>query len=237
MKFGEKLKELRKKKNYTQENLAEILKVSRSTISSWEIGRSYPDLDMIIFLSDLFEVSLDNLLKNDSDVTEQIITKNKINKYIKKSLYFFLFLIGVFFLFNIAWLIKNNFTYSVEKNWKDSGSSYVLQKKNMTYSVNKPKYLSFNSAKELYTKSDAMNIEWVFSSKEIYGKLYLDFSSGGGSSFILNKDIQFDETLNSEIGLSFSNDEKREIDEFLNTNKTKIKNIYKEGYQVWKKIE
>lgn len=237
MRFGEKLKELRNEKNYTQENLAEILKVSRSTISSWEIGRSYPDLDMIIYLSDLFEISLDNLLKQDSDVTNKIMTKNRINKYVKKVIYLILFFMGIFLLCNVVWVIKNSSTYSVEKKWKDNGSSYVLQKGDMTYIVNKPKYLSFNSEKDLFVKSNVMNIEWMFSSKEIYGKLYLKFISGNESSFIINDKIKFDEALNSEIGLSFSSDEKKEIDEYLNNNYEKIRNIYKEGYQVWEKIE
>ncbi|WP_411830086.1 helix-turn-helix transcriptional regulator [Metasolibacillus meyeri] len=54
---------MRVENKLTQEQLAEKLQVSRSTISSWETGRSYPDLEMIIVICDCFHVSLDFLLR------------------------------------------------------------------------------------------------------------------------------------------------------------------------------
>lgn len=54
MKLAEKIKTLRKQKELTQEQLANELQVSRSTISSWETSRSYPDLEMILVTSDFF---------------------------------------------------------------------------------------------------------------------------------------------------------------------------------------
>ncbi|MFK5277783.1 helix-turn-helix transcriptional regulator, partial [Lactococcus lactis] len=71
MELSEKLKQLRADKKITQEKLAEILHVSRTTISSWETGRSYPDLQMIVEISDYFKVSLDFLLRED----KKMITK------------------------------------------------------------------------------------------------------------------------------------------------------------------
>ena len=53
MDIGKKLKEKRLEENYTQKELAEILHVSRQTISSWEVGRTYPDLDVLIAISEL----------------------------------------------------------------------------------------------------------------------------------------------------------------------------------------
>lgn len=76
MELKDRLKEKRTQANYTQKELAEILNVSRQTISSWEVGRTYPDLDMIIALSDLYNTPLDLLLKEDSalvaDITEKV---------------------------------------------------------------------------------------------------------------------------------------------------------------------
>ena len=66
MELSEKLKQLRADKKITQEKLAEILHVSRTTISSWETGRSYPDLQMIVEISDYFNVSMDNLFNPKS---------------------------------------------------------------------------------------------------------------------------------------------------------------------------
>ncbi len=64
MTFGEKLSKARKENNYTQEQLADILGVSRQSISKWESDVTYPETDKLIRLSELFHCSLDYLLKD-----------------------------------------------------------------------------------------------------------------------------------------------------------------------------
>lgn len=66
MEFHEKLQELRKKKGLTQEELAEVLYVSRTAISKWEQGRGYPNLDSLREISKFFSVSIDDLLSGDA---------------------------------------------------------------------------------------------------------------------------------------------------------------------------
>lgn len=66
MKFHEKLFELRKKANMTQNDLAEKLNVSRQAVSRWEMGTAMPDVENLIAMSDLFGVSLDYLLKEQA---------------------------------------------------------------------------------------------------------------------------------------------------------------------------
>lgn len=83
MKIGEKIKEQRLKEAWTQEQLAEKLTVSRSTVSSWEVGRNYPDLDTIVAISDLFGISLDKLLREDKEMTKKVSQKIKMNKVYK----------------------------------------------------------------------------------------------------------------------------------------------------------
>lgn len=63
MDLAEKILTLRKSRNWTQDQLAEQLDVSRQTISKWESGQSLPELDKIIALSEVFNVSTDCLLK------------------------------------------------------------------------------------------------------------------------------------------------------------------------------
>ena len=65
MTLGEKLSKLRKEYNYTQEQLAEILGVSRQSISKWESDIAYPETEKLIELGKLFECSMDYLLKDD----------------------------------------------------------------------------------------------------------------------------------------------------------------------------
>ena len=78
MEFNEKLQELRKKKGFTQEELAEILYVSRTAISKWESGRGYPNIESLKELSKFFEVSIDDLLSGEKliDIAEK---ENKSN--------------------------------------------------------------------------------------------------------------------------------------------------------------
>lgn len=63
MDFSEKIYTLRKNKDYTQEQLAEQLDVSRQSISKWEAGQAMPEPDKIVALADLFGVTTDYLLK------------------------------------------------------------------------------------------------------------------------------------------------------------------------------
>jgi transcriptional regulator with XRE-family HTH domain len=62
MEFNNKLYDLRKKKGLSQEELASRLNVSRQTVSKWEVGDSTPDMEKLIAISDLFDISLDELI-------------------------------------------------------------------------------------------------------------------------------------------------------------------------------
>lgn len=70
MKFNEKLYTLRRAANMTQTELAEKLNVSRQAVSRWEIGTAKPEVDTMIAISDLFEVTLDELLKNKEEAPQ-----------------------------------------------------------------------------------------------------------------------------------------------------------------------
>lgn len=60
--IGSKIKEQRQQHEWSQQTVAERLHVSRQTISKWELGKSYPDLELLVALSKLFAVSTDELL-------------------------------------------------------------------------------------------------------------------------------------------------------------------------------
>ena len=76
MTLGEKLSKLRKENNYTQEQLADVLGVSRQAISKWESNLTYPETDKLIRMSELFNCSLDYMLKD----TEETDSKNQFNE-------------------------------------------------------------------------------------------------------------------------------------------------------------
>ncbi|MBO4524013.1 MAG: helix-turn-helix transcriptional regulator [Ruminococcus sp.] len=76
MELSSRIKELRTEKGWSQEVLAQRAYVSRQTISNWETERSYPDVHSLLILSDIFGVSLDELIKGDVDTMKEEITKN-----------------------------------------------------------------------------------------------------------------------------------------------------------------
>lgn len=75
MTFGEKIQELRKKNNLSQENLAEKLNITRQTISKWELNETSPDIKQASELAKIFSVSLDDLANIKLDVE---CSKNRI---------------------------------------------------------------------------------------------------------------------------------------------------------------
>lgn len=96
MKIGTIIKEKRTKSGLTQEDLAKKLHVSRSTISNWEINRNYPDIKLIVNISNILEIPLKELLQEESDIvnrlSEDTITRKKISKR-NKILYFLIFIL------------------------------------------------------------------------------------------------------------------------------------------------
>lgn len=79
MQFGDRLKQQRKIKELTQDDVARKLNVSRQTISSWENENSYPDIKSLIQLSNLYNISLDTMLKEDKGMKE-FIEKSDLRK-------------------------------------------------------------------------------------------------------------------------------------------------------------
>ena len=68
MKFNEKLVMLRKQHNLSQEQVAEKLGVARQTISKWELGETTPEMDKLILISEIYNITLDELVKEENEV-------------------------------------------------------------------------------------------------------------------------------------------------------------------------
>ena len=83
MEFNNKLYELRKQKGFSQEELANRLNVSRQTISKWEVGESTPDMEKLVAISDLFEISLDELVLDKKEETNLVASE----QIVKSELY------------------------------------------------------------------------------------------------------------------------------------------------------
>ena len=84
MNFKDNLKKIRKDNNLSQEELAEKLNVTRQSVSKWESGIAYPEMDKVIQICKMFNLNIDDLLNKDiTEVKEVKESKNIVNKYIE----------------------------------------------------------------------------------------------------------------------------------------------------------
>ena len=110
-KIGTFLKELRKEKELTQEQLAETLNVSRRTVSRWETGSNMPDLDLLMEMADLYQVDLRELLngerKNEQMNEEMKETVLQVAEYSNAEKQRSTKIVRVYFVLGILALIAN----------------------------------------------------------------------------------------------------------------------------------
>lgn len=111
MNLGKQIKDKREEKNWTQNDLAEKIYVSRQTISNWEVGRSFPDIESLIRLSDLFSLTLDELIKGDEKMVDSL-KKTKIWNVIFMILFSSLLLASAICLL-IDFLVNNYLSWSL----------------------------------------------------------------------------------------------------------------------------
>ena len=119
MEFHNKLYNLRKQKGLSQEELANRLNVSRQTISKWEVGDSTPEMEKLTAISDLFGISLDELVMDKapvkmegasvkseivSELTEKVLTDDN-KKKAKKGLKIAAYIVGAILLIDVISMI------------------------------------------------------------------------------------------------------------------------------------
>ena len=81
MEVGNQIKKYRQCINLTQEELAEKIYVTRQTVSNWENGKNYPDLNSLIMLCDLFNISLDILVKGDVIEMKKQVVQDDVRNF------------------------------------------------------------------------------------------------------------------------------------------------------------
>lgn len=120
MEIGSKLKNARKEKGITQEQAAELLDVSRQTISNWENNKSYPDIISVIKMSDIYSVSLDHLLKEEKSMnqtyqefleesTNTVKAKRNLGEIILFSTYFIIWVVAMIIFWQTKGLMASGF--------------------------------------------------------------------------------------------------------------------------------
>ena len=135
MELGKQIKKHRQEVQLSQEELADRVYVSRQTISNWENDKSYPDVNSLVLLSEIFQISLDNLIKGDIEVMKDVIQKEEIVKMNRYGKIYTIMLIvtaisavplfmwldtWAFIPWGIIWLTSMCFAFKLEKVKKDN---------------------------------------------------------------------------------------------------------------------
>ena len=135
MELGKQIKMHRQEAELSQEELADRVYVSRQTISNWENDKSYPDVNSLVLLSEIFQISLDKLIKGDIDIMKDVIQKEEIAKMNRCGKIYTIMLIATavsavplfmwlgiwaFIPWGIIWAISMYFAFKVEKVKKDN---------------------------------------------------------------------------------------------------------------------
>ena len=95
MELGKQIKKYRNEKELSQTALAERVFVSRQTISNWENDKSYPDIKSLVLLSEIFEISLDQLIKGDVEIMREEINRTDQKKFERLSNIFTILFLAV----------------------------------------------------------------------------------------------------------------------------------------------
>ncbi|KRN28404.1 XRE family transcriptional regulator [Lactobacillus selangorensis] len=120
MELKEQLKKYRQQMQWTQKELAAELNVSDKTISSWETGRTYPDVEMLLHLSKLFAVPLEELMTGDVKMVQTIDENVRQKKWYQGILIALLLLLAGSILF-----LK---TYQYQNQWVDRFNPFLEMK-------------------------------------------------------------------------------------------------------------
>lgn len=98
MELGKQIKKYRTEANLSQEELADKVFVSRQTVSNWENDKNYPDIKSLVLLSEIFHISLDNLIKGDLERMKKEIDTQEYAKFQKDSTIFSILFIALLIL-------------------------------------------------------------------------------------------------------------------------------------------
>lgn len=148
MNIGKSIRQIRTENNMSQEDFAGIFFVTRQTVSNWENGKSYPDLNTIVKISDQFGVSLDKLLREDEEMVNEISEKTAVGikwNRLKRTVFIVISVIIICFIITLAvygiiWASRKN---KLEKNFNQGITSlgfsesserfYIMKDNNITY--------------------------------------------------------------------------------------------------------
>lgn len=176
MKLGEQIKKYRTELSLSQDKLAEKLFVSRQSISNWENDKMYPDIKSLLLLSEVFSVSLDQLVKGDVEMMKSEISEQERVKFQKEGA-----ILAVFFLAILILPIP----LAKFLGWLGMGIYLVIVVVGMYYAIQVEKHkkdLDIQTYKEIVAFTEGRSLTEIEKAREsgkwIYQKIFLAVGCG-----------------------------------------------------------
>lgn len=176
MNLGAQIKKYRTEYSLSQDELAEKLFVSRQSISNWENDKTYPDIKSLLLLSEVFSVSLDQLVKGDVEIMKREISEQEQKQFEKDSQILLLFFIAILVL--PIPLIRY-------LGWIGMGIYFIVFTVGMYYAIRVEKCkkkLDIQTYKEIIAYSEGKTLSEIEkareSGKRVYQKIFLAVGSG-----------------------------------------------------------
>jgi len=226
MNIGNEIKTRRTELNLTQEDLAKKLNVSRTAISNWEQQRNYPDIELLVTISDVLDVSLDKLLRGDSKMVKELSLDYK-----KKKKYRVIITISIVIILALSILLlyiwKNTPTIfnsddlviesikkveiperTVDGNTIKKDYKYILKVKNnskfKTFDFSNWSSNNYEKKDKVYVNFQAKNTLNIFSNK--ISKLEIPNFSAQSGNYNVNKDIYLQGISDDDLKLIIPKD-------------------------------
>lgn len=190
-KIGKYIKSLREKKGYTQDDLAEIVMIGRTAVSKWERGKSLPDYISLIKLSEVFDVSINEILNGESGKNE-IVTSNLYKDFFRnrKKIKLLVIIIVLLIFFSLIYYFLTSFkktkVYTVTgfgNNCKVTNGLLVYTREKSYFNVGKIDCLDKVEKIELYIKNS--DKEMLLINSELTNNI-LFFEINGYDEYLIN---------------------------------------------------
>ena len=178
MELGKQIRNHRQKAGLSQEELAGRIFVSRQTISNWENDKSYPDVNSLVLLGEVFQISLDTLIKGDIDMMKETIEKEAVTRLNRYSIIYAILLLGTVlsvvplfrWLGMVAW-IPVGIIFAITMYW-----AWKIEKLKKDHDI--------QTYKEIVAFSEGKRLDEIQKQREIGKRPYQKLLLGIGSAVI-----------------------------------------------------
>ena len=160
MELNKQIKKYRMEANLSQEELADKIFVSRQTISNWENDKSYPDVKSLLLISEVFQISLDNLIKGDLEKMKKEIDAQEYAKFQRDSIIFTILFAAILILPAPLIILLKWYGFAIYLTVSVVGLYYALQVEKY-----KKKY-DIQTYKEIIAFTEGQNLSDIEKARE-----------------------------------------------------------------------